>query len=144
MEKNISDDNDPEYWNQMAEIIGNPVPEFEDDSDEVDENGVYHGKPDKTSTSFEKRVEILAELYDAWGDLVGPGFPQKPGRPYSIDPVPLWVRYHLGLSLAFALEAGYISKNTKVEMLVNECFDFLLSELQIKDTNYKNLEEVLN
>jgi hypothetical protein len=33
-------ENDPEYWAIMAKIIGNPVPEYEDDSEFVDENGV--------------------------------------------------------------------------------------------------------
>jgi hypothetical protein len=33
-------ENDPEYWALMAKIIGNPVPEYEDDSEFVDENGV--------------------------------------------------------------------------------------------------------
>lgn len=33
-------ENDPEYWALLAKIIGNPVPEYEDDSEFVDENGV--------------------------------------------------------------------------------------------------------
>jgi hypothetical protein len=33
-------ENDPEYWTLLAKIIGNPVPEYEDDSEFVDENGV--------------------------------------------------------------------------------------------------------
>ena len=31
---------DPEYWVLFAKTIGNPVPEIEDDSEFVDENGV--------------------------------------------------------------------------------------------------------
>lgn len=31
---------DPEYWVLFAKSIGNPVPEIEDDSKFVDENGV--------------------------------------------------------------------------------------------------------
>jgi hypothetical protein len=31
---------DPEYWALMARSLGNPVPEYEDDSEYVDENGV--------------------------------------------------------------------------------------------------------
>jgi len=31
---------DPEYWVLFAKTIGNPVPEIEDDSQFVDENGV--------------------------------------------------------------------------------------------------------
>jgi hypothetical protein len=45
MPKQYTED-DPEYWALMARIIGNPVPDYEDDSDEVDENGVYRGKPE--------------------------------------------------------------------------------------------------
>ena len=33
-------ENDLEYWALLAKIIGNPVPEYEDDSEYVDENGV--------------------------------------------------------------------------------------------------------
>jgi hypothetical protein len=50
MEKTMSEDNldtlggytedDPEYWAILAKIIGNPVPEYEDDSEFIDENGV--------------------------------------------------------------------------------------------------------
>jgi hypothetical protein len=31
---------DLEYWEAIADTIGNPVPEYEDDSEYVDENGV--------------------------------------------------------------------------------------------------------
>jgi hypothetical protein len=37
----------PEYWALMARSIGNPVPEFEDDSEYVDENGVVKKTPTK-------------------------------------------------------------------------------------------------
>jgi hypothetical protein len=33
-------EDDPEYWALLAKIIGDPVPEYEDDSEFVDENGV--------------------------------------------------------------------------------------------------------
>lgn len=33
-------EDDPEYWAILAKIIGNPVPEYEDDSEFIDENGV--------------------------------------------------------------------------------------------------------
>jgi hypothetical protein len=33
-------ENDPEYWTLLAKIIGNPVPDYEDDSEFVDEDGV--------------------------------------------------------------------------------------------------------
>lgn len=31
---------DPEYWALLARSIGNPVPEYEDDSEYVDDKGV--------------------------------------------------------------------------------------------------------
>lgn len=31
---------DLEYWEAIADTVGNPVPEYEDDSEYVDENGV--------------------------------------------------------------------------------------------------------
>jgi len=39
---------DNEYWVSMARAIGNPVPDYEDDSDLVDENGVFRGRPEDT------------------------------------------------------------------------------------------------
>jgi hypothetical protein len=33
-------ENDPEYWTLFAKTVGNSVPELEDDSDFVDEDGV--------------------------------------------------------------------------------------------------------
>jgi hypothetical protein len=38
---------DPEYWALMARSLGNPVPEYEDDSEYVDENGVVKKSPEK-------------------------------------------------------------------------------------------------
>ena len=31
---------DLEYWEAIADTVGNPVPEYDDDSEYVDENGV--------------------------------------------------------------------------------------------------------
>jgi hypothetical protein len=39
---------DNEYWATMARAIGNPVPDFEDDSEFVDENGVVKPRPEDT------------------------------------------------------------------------------------------------
>jgi hypothetical protein len=145
--KNISDDNDPEYWNRMAEIIGNPVPEFEDDSDEVDENGVYRGKSLGVATSFDNRVSILSELHGEWAFYemlrhTG-GFPQRAGKGYHWDRVSHEVITHLGMFLAKALERGYISKSKQVEALISECFDLFLSELGVTDRDFKDLTELL-
>lgn len=38
---------DPEYWALMARSIGNPVPEFEDDSEYVNDKGVVTKTRDK-------------------------------------------------------------------------------------------------
>ncbi len=39
---------DNEYWVTMARAIGNPVPDWEDDSDFVDENGFVKPRPEDT------------------------------------------------------------------------------------------------
>ncbi len=41
---------DPEYWVLFAKTIGNPVPEIEDDSEFVDENGVVIKESTPTKT----------------------------------------------------------------------------------------------
>ncbi len=141
------DENDPEYWKLMAEVIGNPVPDPEDDSDVVDENGVYRGKPSVVPTSFEKRVSILSELYGEWSFYerlrCKGGFPQRAGKGY--DPVRLSdeVITHLGMFLAEALKRGHISKSKKVEELIDQCFTLLLSELELEDRNFENLTDLL-
>lgn len=33
-------ENDPEYWALFAKTLGNPAPDYEDDSEFVDENGI--------------------------------------------------------------------------------------------------------
>ena len=143
--KNTSDDNDPEYWNQMAEIIGNPVPEFEDDSDEVDEDGVYRGGSSGTPTSFEKKVEILRELFIDWKYHQDPqGFRHRAGTGFEIiERVHPRVFTHVGLYLAVALKAGFISENEKVRSLISDCFGLLLSELKIADNDFKDMFELL-
>lgn len=40
VEKKQYTEDDPEYWALMARSLGNPVPDFEDDSEFVDKNGV--------------------------------------------------------------------------------------------------------
>ena len=47
-------EDDPEYWAILAKIIGNPIPDYEDDSEFVDENGVVIkdiGTPKKKPTT---------------------------------------------------------------------------------------------
>ena len=43
-----------EYWESLADSIGNPVPDYEDDSEFVDENGVVI-KEFRPSTESEDR-----------------------------------------------------------------------------------------
>lgn len=42
---------DPEYWVLFAKTIGNPVPEIEDDSKFVDENGVVIADEESNPTN---------------------------------------------------------------------------------------------
>lgn len=82
-----------------------------------------------TPTSFDTRVEILAEFYTN----------------YSTDEN--WETFakenDLGLPLAYSLHNNIISNNQQVVRLVNETFDNLLAETGIEDTGDTSLDEIL-
>lgn len=50
----------------------------------------------------------------------------------------------LALPLAFAVDAGIIESNHKVLTFVNECWDLLLTGMDLKDTGFETLDEMLS
>lgn len=55
-----------------------------------------------------------------------------------------FVQYNdLGLPLAYAMAEGIIPANDKVKKFVEETFDILLGALEIEDTGFETLEDML-
>jgi len=50
----------------------------------------------------------------------------------------------LGLPLAYALDSGMIDKNDKIVPLIDEAFDLLLNGLDLEDTGFDDLDELLS
>jgi hypothetical protein len=50
----------------------------------------------------------------------------------------------LALPLAFAVDAGIVEVNPKIETFVNECWDLLLTGLDTKDTGFDTLDDLLD
>lgn len=49
----------------------------------------------------------------------------------------------LGLPLAYAIHNGIVQSTEMAQRFVEETFDMLLGTLEIKDSGFENLEEVL-
>jgi hypothetical protein len=50
----------------------------------------------------------------------------------------------LGLPLAYALSHGIVDMTEQVEMFINETWDLLIGALNIEDTGFETLDEVLS
>jgi hypothetical protein len=85
---------------------------------------------DNTSTHFSNRVAILADLWlnnrddDEFEDFTS----------YN----------DIGLPLAYMLNEGIVESNEIAERFVSETFDLLLAGLDIEDTGFENLDEMLS
>ena len=49
----------------------------------------------------------------------------------------------LGLPLAYAIANGVVSSSDLAEAFINETFDLLLAGLEIEDTGFETLDEIL-
>ena len=49
----------------------------------------------------------------------------------------------LGLPLAYAISTGIVEKTNSAKLFVEETFDLLLAVLDVEDTGFANLTEVL-
>lgn len=84
---------------------------------------------EQSSTTFESKTNILAELW----------------LNYRNDPeFTDFVSYNdLGLPLAYVISEGIVSNTPIAENLVSETFTLLLAGLEIDDTGFENLDEIL-
>ena len=85
---------------------------------------------EQTNTPLSNRTDILADLWIRHKD-----------DPEFID----FVSYNdLGLPLAYALSHGIVDMTEQVEMFINETWDLLIGALNIEDTGFETLDEVLS
>jgi hypothetical protein len=49
----------------------------------------------------------------------------------------------LALPLCYAIEAGFIKNNDKIAPFIDEAFELLLAGMELEDTGFENLDEVL-
>jgi hypothetical protein len=82
------------------------------------------------ATNFMTKAEILAELWTDYRDH---------------EDLSDFIEYNdLGLPLAFALTSQMITLNPIGENMVNETFRLLLSALELTDTGFENLDDLLD
>ena len=82
------------------------------------------------TTTFENKALILGQLWiqfkgeDEWSDFF---------------------EYNdLGLPLAFAFAEGIINHTTTLEQYINETWDLFIEGLDVEDTGFENIEELLD
>lgn len=84
---------------------------------------------DSTSTPYSNRCDILAELWVTYK-----------GDPEFQD----FFEYNdLGLPIAYAIATQIVEATPKSEIFVNETFDLLMSGLEIEDTGFDSLADLL-
>jgi hypothetical protein len=84
---------------------------------------------DTTTTPFSNQASILAEL---WMNHRG----DEEFRDF--------VEYNdLGLPLAYAIAENVVSASDKAKLFIEETFDVLLAGLEIEDTGFETLDELL-
>lgn len=49
----------------------------------------------------------------------------------------------LGLPLAYAISTGIVEKTDRAKLFINEAFELLLAGLEVEDTGFADLTEVL-
>ena len=80
-------------------------------------------------TSFDNKCAILAEIFlDYKDDEEFDDF-----REYN----------DIGLPLAYAINAQIVSKTDRAETFINETFDLLLAGLELEDTGFESIEDLL-
>jgi hypothetical protein len=83
----------------------------------------------QTSTPFSNRCQILADFYIAYkGDEDFADFFQ-----YN----------DLGLPIAYAISSEIVKSTPKTEAFINETFDLLLAGLELDDTGFEELDDIL-
>jgi hypothetical protein len=81
-------------------------------------------------TSFDNKCEILADIFINYRD--DEEFADF--REYN----------DLGLPLAYAIANGIVSKTSKAETFIGETFALLLAGLDLEDTGFESIEDLLD
>jgi ribosomal protein L37E len=84
----------------------------------------------KIETSFENKCHILGEMWMNMRD--------------AEDFEEFFEYNDLGLPLAYVLANNIAEPNKKSHEFVNETFDLLLEQLEIEDSGFEELDELLN
>lgn len=80
-------------------------------------------------TSFNNKCAILAEIWISYRDDTE-----------FAD----FIEYNdLGLPLAYALAGNIVKANPQAEKFINESFDLLLAGLDLEDTGFETIEDLL-
>jgi hypothetical protein len=80
-------------------------------------------------TTFDNKVAILAELWLDYRDD---------------EEFTDFIEYNdLGLPLAYAISTNIVKSTPTAEKFINETFDLLLAGLEVEDTGFEDLAEVL-
>ena len=81
-------------------------------------------------TAFTNRAKILAQLWMDYRDD---------------EEFEDFIQYNdLGLPLAYAIAEGIVERTDLASKFVNEAFDILLSALDVEDTGFETLEDLLD
>lgn len=84
---------------------------------------------ESTNTPYSNRCAILGELWLSY----------KQDEEFAD-----FIEYNdIGLPLAFAIAEGIIPNAPLAENYINETWDLFLEGLEIKDTNFNSLDEIL-
>ena len=81
-------------------------------------------------TSFDNKCAILADIFINYRD--DEEFADF--REYN----------DLGLPLAYAIAGNIVKANPKAEKFINETFDLLLAGLDLEDTGFESIEDLLD
>jgi hypothetical protein len=80
-------------------------------------------------TTFDNKVAILAKLWLDYRDD---------------EEFTDFIEYNdLGLPLAYAISTNIVKSTPTAEKFINETFDLLLAGLEVEDTGFEDLEEIL-
>jgi len=81
-------------------------------------------------TEFDKKCEILAELWIAYR---------------NDDSLSEFFSYNdIGLPIAYCITEDLVVANTRTEEIVQETWDMLIEALDVRDTGYLTLEQLLS
>jgi hypothetical protein len=83
-----------------------------------------------TTTPFSKKCEILGELWLAYR---------------QDEELEDFIEYNdLGLPIAYAIANDIVKSTDMAKSFVEETFDLLIASMQLEDTGWENLDELLS